>query len=513
MKILLINPPFQRLKGIAHIYFPLGLGYLCTAVSADRMVNAMIYNAEVPDFSERLPFHVRYSDMLKLHDKYIDSLSNDNHYVWQEIAGVIKDFNPDLVGISVMTAKFAPSLKLSQIAKSLNRDCKVVWGGSHATVDPKRVLQNEAVDFVVRGEGEVTLRNLTDLLLKDIGNFHKGLQSIEGLSYKIDSQIFHNSDRALINDLDDLALMEKDKVFFRNRYLPSSWGDIITSRGCPFTCGYCSAHNTWTYRVRFRSIQKILEEIDLVIAKYNTKEFYFWDDNFTLNRDRILEFCRLLKQKKMQISWGCTTRVDLLDDFLIKEIKKAGCNYISIGIETGSERMLKKIHKGITIKQVKSATDLLNKHDLKYEAFFMFGFPEETQEDIRETMSLMKQLSNAEICFSIFTPYPSTEQYEITRKNGLISESPDWSQFSHQSQANHFMKYLTRQEFRKNIEEISSWVDENNARNIDLRRLIWKAYLNLGSLIKNPRLFMNKLKTLSVIIKHKIIVKTDKCHD
>ena len=125
----------------------------------------------------------------------------------------------------------------------------------------------------------------------------------------------------------------------------------------------------------------------------------------------------------------------------------------------------------------------------------------------------MKQLSNAEICFSIFTPYPSTEQYEITRKNGLISESPDWSQFSHQSQANHFMKYLTRQEFRKNIEEISSWVDENNARNIDLRRLIWKAYLNLGSLIKNPRLFMNKLKTLSVIIKHKIIVKTDKCHD
>jgi radical SAM superfamily enzyme YgiQ (UPF0313 family) len=503
MKILLVNPPFQRLKGIAQTYFPLGLGYLCAVLSSDKRVDAMIYNAETPNFSERLPFHIKYQDMLNLHNRYINSLQDDHHYVWQEIYEVIKDFNPDIVGISVMTAKYGSSLKISKIAKSVNKNCKVIWGGPHATVDSERVLENNAVDFVVRGEGEITLKDLIDLLVESKDNFRDDLSRINGLSYKIDSKVFHNPDRAFIEDLDTLAFPEKEKVFFSNRYLPSSWGDIITSRGCPFNCGYCSAPNIWTYKVRYRSIQKILEEIDAIISKYNTKEFYFWDDNLTLNRDRTLKFCRLLKQNRMRISWGCTTRVDLLDDLIVKEMKQAGCSYISIGIETGSDRILKNIHKGISLEEVNLAVNLLNKYRLKYEAFFMVGFPEETQEDIKQTVNFMKQLKNAKICLSIFTPYPCTEQYEIARRYKLISESPDWSQFSHQSQANHFMKYITQEQFKKNIEEISSWVDKNNSRNIDLGRLFWNACLNLDLLIRKPKLIINKFKTLSVLISHK----------
>lgn len=504
MNILFINPPFQRLKGVAQIYFPLGLGYLCAAVSADKRLNALIYNAELPSRSEHLPFHIRYQDMLNLHSRYIQAIKEDKHYVWQEVYKVIKEFNPDVIGITVLTAKYVSALKISQIAKSLNKSCKVIWGGPHASVDVERVLGNDAVDFVIRGEGEVTLKILIDLLIEKKNYFWENLCNVQGLSYKIDSKILHNPGRPLIEYLDALPFPSKNKVMFAERYLPSSWGDIITLRGCPFNCGYCGAHNTWGYKVRYRSVQKILEEIDAIIARYNTKEFYFWDDNFTLNRDRTLEFCHLLEQKKINISWGCTTRVDLLDDLLIKNLKKAGCNYISIGIETGSERMLKNIHKGITLEKANLASSLLNKHGLKYEAFFMVGFPEETQEDIRETVSFMRQLKNAKICFSIFTPYPCTEQYEIAKKYKLISEFPDWSQFSHQSQANHFMKYITKKQFEEKVAEISSWIDKNNSRNIDLGRLIWNAYLNSGLLIRRPWLFFNKIKTFFTIINHKI---------
>ncbi|MFA5089630.1 MAG: radical SAM protein [Candidatus Omnitrophota bacterium] len=345
MKILFINPPFQRLKGIAQIYFPLGLGYLCSYISTDRRIDALIYNAEVPSRLEQLPFHIRYQDMLNLHNRYIQAIKYDRHYVWQEVYKAVKEFNPDLIGITVLTAKYGSALRISQIAKSLNKSCKIVWGGPHASVDAERALENDTVDFVIRGEGEKTLKVLLDLLIEKRNDSREGLSNVQGLSYKVDSRILHNPDRPLIEDLDVLPYPSKNRVMFAERYLPSSWGDIITLRGCPFNCGYCGAHNIWTNKVRYRSPQSVSEEIRLVISKYRNREFYFWDDNFTLNRERTIQLCRLLKGLKNRISWGCTTRVDLLDGPLIKEMKQAGCNYVSIGIETGSSRLLKKITK------------------------------------------------------------------------------------------------------------------------------------------------------------------------
>jgi len=500
MKILLINPPFQRLKGIAHIYFSLGLGYLCSTISRNSKVDAMIYNAEAPALSEKLPFYVNYDDMFRLHDRYIKSLADDNHYVWQEVRGVIKEFMPDLIGISVMTAKYGSALKISEIAKNINKGCRIIWGGPHATVDADRVLQNSCVDFVVRGEGEITLKKLVDLISSGDNNF----ADIRGLTYKDGDKIFHNPDAELIEDLDRFGCPEKDKVFFKERYLPSSWGDIVTLRGCPFKCGYCSAHNTWSYKVRYRNPVAIAQEIKDIIAKYNTREFYFWDDNFTLNRNRAFELCRLIKEIGAPIKWNCTTRVDLLDDELVKEMKSAGCDHLSIGIETGSERMLEKIQKGITLEKAYRAADLLDKHSIAYEAFFMIGFPEETEDDIRRTVACIKRLKNASICLSIFTPYPGTQQYHVARKLGLVPNSPEWSHFSHQSRTNHFMKYISKERFEEIVKEVTSLVDSVSLRNIGMARLFWNSCLNFRALVKRPGLFINKLKTLAIIISRKL---------
>ncbi|MBL7196577.1 MAG: radical SAM protein [Candidatus Omnitrophica bacterium] len=503
MKILLINPPFERLQGIAHIYFPLGLGYLCSSLLNVKEADVWIYNAELPHFSEGLLFHARYQEMLKLHNNYIESLRKDDHYVWQEVHRVIKGFNPDVIGISAMTAKYGSALKVSQIAKSLKQNCKVIWGGPHATIDSVGVLRNNCVDFVARGEGEITLRSLISLLIKSNEPSCDDMGAIAGLSFKNGSGVIGNPDRPPVEELDALEFPEKNRVFFMDRYLPTSWSDMITLRGCPFRCGYCGAHNIWTYKVRRRSLDNILEEIEMIIAKYNLKKFYFWDDNFTLNRERTIEFCRLLRKRKVNINWGCTTRVDLLDDILLKEMKDAGCNYVSVGIETGSEKMLKNIHKGISLEKIDLAIKLLDKHHIRYEAFFMIGFPEETSEDIEQTFNLMKLLSNANICFSIFTPYPGTEQFEIAKRHKLIPENPDWSRFSHQSQDNHFMKYVEKEQFRQYVQRISLWIDENNTRNIEIKKLFWDNFLIFGLLIRRPELLFNKLKTLIIIIRHK----------
>jgi len=506
LKVLFINPPFQRLKGIAQVYLPLGLGYLCSYLSQDKKVNAKIYNAETPDLSEKTMSHAEFQDMLNLHDKYIRALEDDGHYVWEEARKVIQDFSPDIVCVTVMTAKYGSALKISRIAKTVNNGCRVVWGGQHATIDYERVLQEPPVDFVIKGEGEVTLKHLVDLIARGKDADHSSLSSLEGLSYKIGSEAFHNPRRKLIEDLDSLPFPARDKLLFKERYLPSSWGDMITLRGCPFKCGYCSAHNIWTRKTRYRSLDNVMEEIKLVIAKYHTTEFTFCDDSFTLNRNRALELCRLLKKLRPQITWWCTTRVDLLDDKLVKEMKAAGCTSVSIGVESGSPRMLENMHKDITIEKVRTAVALFDRYRLRYEAYFLIGLPEETKEDIEETFNLMKSLKRGRVCFSIFTPYPGTDQYDIAKRHNLVPENPDWSRFSHQSRENHFIKNLSRKELDYYVETISTWVDDNNSRKTDISTLFWKAFLNLGALIRQPRLIVSKLNTLNTILKNKIKV-------
>lgn len=511
VRVLLINPPFQRLKGIAHIYMPIGLGYLCSYISKYGRIDASIYNAEVPEISEKLIFHMKYQDMLRFHKKYTDALYDENNYIWKEARKVISDFGPDFVCLTVMTAKYDSALNISKIAKSVNGNCKVVWGGPHPTIDPDGVLRNSCVDFAVRGEGEATLKELIDTVSEN-ANFSSRLEQIDGLSYKSENGVKNNPDRKFIEDLDALPLPAKDKMLYRERYLPSSWGDIITLRGCPFRCGYCGAHNIWTRRVRHRKPKNVIEEMRSIISKYDNKEFYFWDDNFTLDRQKALKICGLIKSSGMRISWGCTTRVDLLDDEIIREMKSAGCNNISIGIESGSRNIVKKIHKDITMDMVTDAVRLLDKHDLKYEAFFMIGFPEETKEDLDATFDLMKRLTKGRICFSIFTPYPGTEQYDVAKNCGLLSEAPDWSRFSHQSVENHFMKNVNEGDFKAYTKDISAWIDERNARNIAIEALLWNTCLNIRPLIKNPRLIINKIMTFFSIIKNKLKIILRSAH-
>lgn len=503
MKVLLINPPFHRLKGFGHIYYPLGLGYL-SSVAKNLGFEARIYNADVPDINEKLINSENYSEKIKSHKKYIEALDDSSHYVWKEISDVIARFRPDIVGITVMTAKYASAIKVSEIAKGIgDSQIKVIWGGPHPTICAKEVIGEASVDFAVSGEGEETFMELLAGLQAGADDF----EGIKGLAHKKGGVTQVNAPRELAQDLDVFSFPDRKAMVFPERYFTGSFGNMVTSRGCPFLCGYCSAKSIWSRKSRFRSIDSVFLEIRAIRSEFGTKNFYFWDDSFTVNRKRTVEICNKMIAEQLNISWGCTTRVDLLDEELLHLMKKAGCDYISIGIESGSERILKLIEKNITVQQIRKAAGMLKQSGIPFEAFFMVGFPDETAEDIEDTFSLMKQMEGASVCFSIFTPYPGSSQFDAAKRYGLIPDKVNWSDYSHQSSENYFVKGLSRQEFKGYVDRISQWVDEKNARGLDVGRLFAKSLAELPDLIRRPGIALHKCRTFLGIFKRRLFCR------
>jgi radical SAM superfamily enzyme YgiQ (UPF0313 family) len=486
MKILLINPPFQRLKSIKVIYFPLGLGYLA-AVLEQNNFDVKIYNAEIP--REQTHHHGTITSLLQEHHQYIEALSNNSHPVWKEIQGVLNDYQPDIVGLSVMTAKYGSALKISGLCKEYRSDCVVVWGGPHPTVQPENVLRIPSVDFVVRGEGEATLLELSQLINQKKHKDSSSLQKVLGLSFKDKGMIIHNVSRPLLDNLDQLPYASYHLSIDLSVYRGDEMSNLLTSRGCPFNCAYCAACSICGRRVRFHSVGRVITEIKHIKDRYGVLNFNFWDDSFTVNRRRTIELCRAMIKERLNIAWNCSTRADLIDEELARIMKKAGCYNLDIGIESGSPRMLKIIRKGISLEDISKMEVVLKKYGLAWGAFFMIGFPEETRDDIQKTLDLIKDIKASSVQLGVFTPYPGTELYETTKRLGLISDDYDWSRISHQSSENYFMKEISREEFQAISFEAAKLIDAHNNSAHNILKRVKSRFLFY---LQHPNLFIRK---------------------
>lgn len=479
-KVLLISPPWYRLFGGECFHSPLGLCYI-GGVLEKNGYDVTIYNA---DFNTGREF-LSDDKITEKYDLYLNNLKDIDYKIWKEIETVLHEQLPDIVGISVSTAKYGSALNVSRLVKKLNPDIPVIWGGIHPTILPEETIKNKDVDIVVRGEGEYTFLDL----IHNIHNINK-LENVLGITYKENNRIIHNPTRPLIENLDEIPFPARHLILNKEKYPPEAFGNIFTSRGCPYNCIYCASHLVWTHKVRYRSPWNVISEIKQIKNLFKTRQFRFEDDSFTLDKKFIENICDSLIQEKIDIQWWCETRANLVTDNLIKKMKQAGCEEITIGVESGDEETLKKIKKGITIEQIKNASTILNKNKILFSAFFLIGFPWETKTHIDKTISVMKELDPYQAFFSAATPYPGTELYDICKSEGLIPEKIDWSTFFHQSPDMYLSKNLKRDECDRIIKETELLFEKHN--NKKRRELLISDPLNTAKKIMKRGYFKPK---------------------
>jgi radical SAM superfamily enzyme YgiQ (UPF0313 family) len=320
-------------------------------------------------------------------------------------------FGGEIIGAS-FAKKFATLLRKDGV--------KVIYGGPHATACWKNYIQ--FFDVIVKGEGEITFNEVLNFLEKG-----RNLRKIRGIVFSEGKKVINTPERPLIQNIDILRFPERKIPFYKkylytNRFLnPVGMIDVspvdyvITSRGCPFSCSFC--YNFWE-KYRVRSPEKVIEEIEFLIEKFHIKGIIFADACFTLGKKRTLELCKMLK--KLDISWTCQTRIDLVDREILKKMKESGCARIGFGIESCSNETLKLMNKGINFQQVKRVIKICRDEEIPTTGFFMIGLPNEKRKDMIQTLKVSKKIGLNFVSWNRFIGLPQTKLYDILRKHNLI---------------------------------------------------------------------------------------------
>lgn len=460
-KILLVNPPYRRFLGLEAPCFPLSFGTMATLLE-EQGYEAGIYDA---DFDRRFAGRTgTYEYGLLNHKKIGETLEDRRHPVWAEIEQTIRSFEPDIIGISAMTNKYPMVERIAEITKSVKEGIRVVIGGHHPSIYGERLIRNRNIDFAVRGEGEMTMVELVHRFSAS----GKDLSEVKGLIYKESGEIRTNPPRELIQNLDLLPIPNRNLIL-NDHY--ASGNNVMTGRGCPFHCSYCGARVIWKNRVRRRSVEKVLEEIRGLIQKTGSRSISFWDDSFTCDRNYLRELMKGLRRIDGLI-FSCITRLDLVDKEVLHLLKQAGCHQILFGIESGSDRILKSIQKGMNRDFIKKKVEEVNSFSIPWLGFFIMGYPGETGEEMVETLRFMKELDPPYAEINIFNPLPGTPVWDALEKEGRVSSEMDFSRHSQASLENHFVSGMDQETFRKLALRMAKAFDEHNRRKQDERKCV-----------------------------------------
>jgi len=348
----------------------------------------------------------------------------------------IRNARPDVVGMTAYTAKYDSFVDNARIIKSIDRRIPVILGGPHPSTLPVETL-NEVpeIDYLILGEGELT----TPELLRAIAE-GRPLSSVDGIAYRSGGKAVITKPRELIQDLDALPMparelipnLAKRKSSFRYKRLPFT--SMITSRGCPFQCIFCH-HSVFGKRYRMHSTKYVIDEIEYLIRTYGIKEIHFVDDLFLFDPKRTEEICDAIIGRGIDITWSANARVNILakHTHLIPKLKKAGCWYLSFGLESGDQDVLNFIKKSITLEDVRKVVGLCHRIGIFTKGYFIIANPVDTQETIIKTIKFSKSLPLDAVQFAIATPYPGTELYRIAKDYGEFEECLDYSRYSSHS--------------------------------------------------------------------------------
>jgi anaerobic magnesium-protoporphyrin IX monomethyl ester cyclase len=394
VKTSLVNPP--PLKGVYRHqpYLPIGLAYLA-AVLEENGHEVTVIDCPALEMN---------------HDKLKAKLAS---------------IESNVIGITSMTPTIQSALLSAHVAKEACPDAMVILGGPHATFMGEQVLAEEdAVDVVVRSEGEQTLLELA----QNVSN-PKALNSIEGITFRKDGQVVRTPNRPFIQKLDELPLpaykyfpLEKYRLFGR-RMLP-----IITSRGCPSQCSFCTTARMFGKAFRARSPKNIVDELEWLRDVHRADAFTFYDDTFTLDKKRALKICEEIKNRKIGLPWDCQTRVSTVSREILLKMREANCQQVFFGVESGCQKILNAVKKGTTVEQNERAIRLAKDVGLFVSISVIIGYPGETKDMLQETIDLIRKAEPDDVYICVATPYPGTELRRIVEEMGW-EMSNDWRRY------------------------------------------------------------------------------------
>ena len=337
--------------------------------------------------------------------------------ITSEILSEIKKRDADIIGTTCLTTELREILELCREIKILKPDAKIIAGGIHPSLIPEElVFRNSPVDFAVMGEGEQTFLELVQAIRKD-----SNVAGVKGIAWHKNNRLAKTPARPYIKDLDLLPFPAFDKIdmnfytkpdFYCIRGIPIAGFYTYTSRGCPYRCRFCVNKNIFGRMLRFRSPKLVGEEVQILKDKYKIDGLYVYDDTFTVNKEHVLSICREFRERKLDLIWACETRVHLVYEDLMREMKKSGCIQIDFGVESGSQEVLDRLQKDITVEQIKNAFRICKKTGIRTFANFMLNTPEETEDDVQKTISLARELNATVSIFNITTPFPGTDIYD-----------------------------------------------------------------------------------------------------
>jgi len=374
--------------------------------------------------------------------KIIDGLAEEP--TQRQIAEIVKRSSPDVVGLTATTATVLDAYEVARIVKEISPETLVMIGGPHATFMAEEVLREcPHIDLVVRGEGEITLKEILERIEKG-----REFYDVAGITYRKRELVKENPPRPLISNLDDLPYPAYD-LLPMEKYVVEGirFAAIMTSRGCPYNCVFCSSSLQFGKKWRAHSVKRVIDELKLLVEKFKVREIEFLDDTFTLNMKRAIEIAKNIVKEKLDISWSASSRVNTFNREVGEAIHRAGAHTVYFGIESGSERTLKFIGKGISKRQAIDAVKAAKDSKLNALGSFVIGFPYETEEEIRETIRFANKVGVDLAQFTVATPYPGTRLWQIAVENNLLL-TRNWRKYT---TLDVVMKniYLTPQKLKK----------------------------------------------------------------
>jgi len=339
----------------------------------------------------------------------------------EDLAGLINNYQPEFIGFNLTNLTIDKGVMVARQCKKINSKITIGVGGAAAEIFPEATFKHNCFDIGLRGEADYTFVQLINYLE------NKNQEKPEGLIYKENNKIKFHGLPPMIKNLDELTFPARH--LYQGKYMhiaakKEPFASMMTSRGCPFNCGFCSKVPNWR-RLRVMSAKKVVKEFKS-LARQGVKEVNLYDDTFTCLRQRTMDICQGLIDNKINIIWAARTRLDSIDPELLKKMREAGCYRLHLGIESGSDKILKLMDKRITRDLIIKGTKMIKKQGFEIVGYFMLGYPGETLETMEETRDLIKKIPLDYIELNTFHPLPNSPVYHQIQEKGIERVEKEW---------------------------------------------------------------------------------------